>query len=873
MRSFWFLIAWVALPLVLWAALPDLGPGSYYAPAKFVVNFHLVNLPAKITQSDGIAQTGFPTLDQLNREFGIFRIEKMFPGSTPGQDTEPLSGYFVFYFNGQDQARLETVLHRFATLPQIEHVEPVGIHPVDFIPNDPAFENQWFHNQPEDHDLDSPEAWDVARGDTVPIIGIADTGVLYSHPDLATNIWRNWAEWNGLPGVDDDGNGYIDDFRGWDWVNATSGWPGEDYTIPDYDPSDFNGHGTHLAGIVAAISNNGVGGAGISGGSYPSKGARIMPLRIGWSANNQDTEVGLVDMQFAADAIYYAINKGATVINCSWGSSNSGGLRIAVDYAIAGGIVVITSAGNDSNQTAHYLAGRSDVISVANTDPNDVKYSESNFGTWVDVSAPGVSIYSTYSAHYTASYGYMTGTSMSAAMVTGLTAILKSYHPGWNRVQLTWQILHTPDNIDALNPSYQGLLGSGRINVYNALVNTPTPQITLNYPNGNETEPPYPWVVGQTYNITWSSLFLTGNLSIYLNRTYPTGAWERLYSALPNTGSKTWTVQGLPSPTCRIRVQSDNDTTIRDNSNYNFAIGNGTGAPLTLFSDSLDGAWNTDLYNFGDGNSQNGLDYWDNKPQRPHLGLKSCYCAGFGVPSHPPYDNYMDAYFYLKTNCGISLVGYTDVTFSFWIWYSTLSPRDYIRVQYYNNASWVDFPNSNWSGNSGGWVQKTYRLTGITNFRFQFRFVSDSLGTAEGVYVDDIIVTGIPAATDTSKKTCCIVDLSPPNRFTTAPDQGDLPNSTLGDQNRLPHHFGLTQIAPNPCNAGAAISFDLPESGLVSLVVYDPAGREVARLAEGWFTAGPHQAAFDGSRLPTGLYLIRLRVGSLTDTQKLVLLK
>jgi subtilisin family serine protease len=142
----------------------------------------------------------------------------------------------------------------------------VGIHPVALIPNDGGFSSQWHHQQASDHDIDTPAAWDVETGDSAVIIAIVDTGVLWSHPDLGGqspytngNIWTNWSEQNGTTGVDDDENGYIDDYRGWDWVQVSGAWPGEDATTPDNNPTDFNGHGTHCAGIASAITNNGTG--------------------------------------------------------------------------------------------------------------------------------------------------------------------------------------------------------------------------------------------------------------------------------------------------------------------------------------------------------------------------------------------------------------------------------------------------------------------------------------------------------------------------------------------------------------------------------------------------------------------------------------
>jgi subtilisin family serine protease len=864
-----FIILLLPLPLYLFAALPTLESAAFYSPAKFVVKFHGYAMPAHITNQSGFVHTGITAVDNLNHEFGVERIEKLFPESPESRKSTGLSGYFIFYFNDDQGDSLEAVLGRYASIPQIEHVEPVGIHPFYFVPGDPSLGNQWYHHDPSDHDLDSPEAWDVQRGDTLPVIGIADTGVLWNHPDLANNMWKNWVEYNGLANVDDDSNGYIDDIRGWDWVNVTSGWPGEDFSIPDNDPGDFNGHGTHIAGIAAAITNNDQGGAGIAGGSYPIRGTRILPLRIGWSANCLGQEIGYVDMSYAAQAFIYAAEKGVTVMNCSWGSSNSGGLGAAVDNAILGGMTVCVAAGNDNSQTSVYLNSRPDVISVAATDQNDVKANFSNYGYWVDVSAPGVSIYNSYSNHYTPAYSYLSGTSMAAPMVAGLTALLKSQCPAWSRLQITSQILNNAENINTLNPSYIGKLGSGRINVNNALIGQSLPQITVNSPNGGGQ----PWVIGQMYTIAWSSLFLPGGVNVLLNRNYPGGLWERLFTNITNTGSQAWVVCGLTSAASRIRVESFSDTHVYDISNNNFGLSNGAmpgaGPPITLFSDGFNGSFNSSIYYWGDNNSLNGPDYWDTRTQRPHTGSKSCYCAGFGTPSHPPYDNGMDSYFYLKTTCGINTIGYTDVTFSFWIWYDSQSATDIMKAQYYSEASWVDFPNACWSGNSNGWIQKCYDITGLGTFRFRFLFTSDSNQISEGAYIDDILVMGIPAATETPPDSACLIEIPP----ATSPEEPNLPDIGYTNRSAQPLECHLYQNAPNPFNPTTTINYQLSASGSVNLQVYDLSGRLVSTLVDGDQSTGQYNFTFEGGGLAAGIYIVRLRAGEFTATRKMVLMK
>jgi subtilisin family serine protease len=249
------------------------------------------------------------------------------------------------------------------------------------------------------------------------------------------------------------------------------------------------------------MTNNAIGVTGVAGGwgngtsSSIGNGSKIMCLRIGWLATSG---IGYVRMDFAAQASYYAANKGAHIASCSWGSSNTSGLGAAIDYAISKGMVVVHAAGNSNNQTQDYLATRSDVIDVAATDKNDLKASFSSYGSWVDVSAPGVDIVSTYHNYNDPTPDYfavMSGTSMACPYVAGLAALIKSQYPSYGWLDIHNRIEATADNIDALNPSYAGLLGTGRINACRAIGGSPSPkeiysepipaQLSLyqNYPN------------------------------------------------------------------------------------------------------------------------------------------------------------------------------------------------------------------------------------------------------------------------------------------------------------------------------------------------------------------------------------------------------
>ncbi|UCC79338.1 MAG: S8 family serine peptidase [Candidatus Zixiibacteriota bacterium] len=444
--------------------------GVEYVPDAIVVAFSSDILPLNIRAERGTIITGKDAIDNLNWRFGVSGIEPLFPGADK-RVAAGLSGYYTITFDSRND--MISVLEAYDGLTEVEHVEPIGIHPIDYDPNDPQIGQQWAINK-----IEARGAWDISQGDSNSVVGIADTGVDWDHPDLADDIWLNEAEVNGLTGFDDDGNGYIDDYRGWDWVHGVNGAPGEDDMDPDNDPMDFDGHGTHCSGVAAAVTDNGVGIAGVGFDCH------VMPLRVGW----QDPfGQGYIRMDFAAQAFYYATDNGAGSINCSWGSSNSGGLGAAASYATNNGVIVVSSAGNDNNQNPSYLGGRPDVVAVASTDQNDFKSSFSNYGTWVDISAPGTAIYSTY---FNDAYTILDGTSMSAPHVAGLAALIWASEPGLTDLEVITRILSTADNIDSLNPNYSGLLGAGRINAYAALASVHFPNIiprsqTINITTGD----------------------------------------------------------------------------------------------------------------------------------------------------------------------------------------------------------------------------------------------------------------------------------------------------------------------------------------------------------------------------------------------------
>ncbi|MDZ4755531.1 MAG: S8 family serine peptidase [Phycisphaerae bacterium] len=466
-------------------------------PDEFVVNFHGdAALAVRMLASPVKDQTGFAPIDAVAARAAVTEFRPLYPGADLFHDAlrglPDMSGWYVVSVD-TSATSLEAAMEEFRWSGFAAEVQEIGIHPVSGVPNDPSFSLQWHLQQPNDKDIDAPEGWNIQNGIPSITVAVLDTGVRYYHKDLggvnasssnpsATNgnVWINTAEKNGSPGVDDDNNGYVDDWVGYDFVSSAIGtcWPGEDCSGADSDPRDFNGHGTHCAGNVAAMNNNGyavsspAGGFGSGSNTAAGDGVKVMCLRIGHSANYSGQHVGFVRMDYAASALYYAANKGAKIASCSWGSSNSGGLGAATTYFINNGGLVFKAAGNSGNQSADYLCSRSDVYAVAATSQSDAKASFSNYGTWVDISAPGVSIRSTYHVFNNPTSDYvaaLSGTSMATPLVASVAAAVWSKHPTWTRTQVWNTVKNNVDSISAANPAYSGKLGSGRINLHKAL--------------------------------------------------------------------------------------------------------------------------------------------------------------------------------------------------------------------------------------------------------------------------------------------------------------------------------------------------------------------------------------------------------------------
>lgn len=330
-------------------------------------------------------------------------------------------------------------------------------------PNDPYFQAQWaFSNngsyphyygslsipQPSaaDVDMNIPEAWAAyplpAKSTRPVIVAIIDTGVDYRHPDLSENMWVNTGEIPGN-GIDDDGNGYIDDIYGWDFFHDDSSVCHYVETADGYAvlPEDNDNHGTHCAGIIAAVADNGIGVAGVAS----NINIQIMSLKIHGGTNTTGSVAN------AIKAIRYAEAMGASICNMSWGTTNySQALELAIEES---SMLFVTAAGNEgsnNNSTPVYPANfrLPNVISVAFIDAFGHLSASSNYGTsTVDIAAPGQDIYSTL----VGTYGYSSGSSMAAPHVSGLAAMIYAYRDDIYPSQVKDLIINTMRPLSSLD--------------------------------------------------------------------------------------------------------------------------------------------------------------------------------------------------------------------------------------------------------------------------------------------------------------------------------------------------------------------------------------------------------------------------------------
>ncbi|MGA3287710.1 MAG: S8 family serine peptidase [Bacteroidota bacterium] len=447
-----------------------------YARGTVIVKFKSIQQFSKTATK--VISSKLPRLDIVFQRYNVIESRPIFNPENSVQYLRTGLGMdrvYLLHFNST--ANVDSIVSDLSTLPDVEYAEPdfighgagaVGID--SLIPNDKYFNKQWaFRNNGSNlsvnsgkagADIKATMAWDICTGDTNIIVADLDTGLKWDHPDIADRVWINSKETPGN-GIDDDNNGYVDDIHGWNFAYGNN------------NVSDDYGHGTNTASIIAAKSNNGLGYAGLDWA------CKIMPLK----------ELDSIDSgsySWWAAALYYAANNGARVINMSeGGTGNSQTLKTAIDYAYAHGCFIAAAMMNTNDSTKYYPAAYHDhVVAVGATDSYDRRCNPffwgggSNYGSWIDVVAPGNIIYGLNNASNTDYSWYWGGTSQATPMVAGLASLLLAQDSSRNPATLRDIIRATADDTVGLRSEdtigYDVFYGYGRINCFKALTHSST---------------------------------------------------------------------------------------------------------------------------------------------------------------------------------------------------------------------------------------------------------------------------------------------------------------------------------------------------------------------------------------------------------------
>lgn len=459
-----------------------------YSPNEFFVKFK-EETPLVFSIFGDIITTGVESVDFLNKEFKVQNVEETYLSVIKKPKNPELFNSLgldrIYTFKVEDNVNVLDAIGAFEKDPFVEYAEVngIGYEASPVFPNDAYFGLQWgLHNigtSPPQHpgkadaDIDAPEAWDLEKGDNDIIIAIVDKGIDWTHSDLAGNIWTNpgedpWSNPNDPTtgnGIDDDANGFIDDWKGWNFVSSNGNSKDE----------SSDSHGTHCAGIAGAVTDNNIGVAGVSWYS------KLMVVRAMYKS-------GTIYWSDAGPALVYAADMGADVISMSFGGTGSNStLKGGVDYAYGSGCVLVAAMGNQAGPVIHIPASYSNTIAVGATDTDDTRAvpgdwgnptQGSNYGSHIDVIAPGSWIYSTLNNNM---YGYKNGTSMATPMVAGLAALLLARDPSRTNVEIRGLIRGYADdqvgNPVEDTPGFDIYYGYGRINAHRSIKSK-----SINYP-------------------------------------------------------------------------------------------------------------------------------------------------------------------------------------------------------------------------------------------------------------------------------------------------------------------------------------------------------------------------------------------------------
>ena len=421
-----------------------------------------------------------------------YNILRLFPDKKALSNKQLRSGFvdlsLIYNFDASEEKNISKLILELKKTKLFEYVELKPVDTLLYTPNDPSVPSQYYLTN-----MHIYEAWDISRGDTNVIIGITDTGTDIAHEDLSDNLYRNYND--PIDGIDNDYDGYVDNFWGWDMGNNDNN--------PQWNqvPENANPHGVYVSGCASAVGDNNVGIAGIG---FKTK---LMPVKV--SANNGNI------ITRGYEGIVYAADHGCDIINCSWGGTVPSQFgQDVINYAsINRKALVVAAAGNNGEEIYFYPASYDNVLNVTASNINDNKWHGGNYTVDVDVSAPGENVLMTAPNN---SYTPGWGTSFASPMAAGAAAVVKAENDTLWGIQIAEILRLSADNIDTVpgNEQFAGRMGKGRINLYRALTDTFGPALRMKNISF-ETKHDTVFLSGDFVNYLKS----TGNVNILLTDT------------------------------------------------------------------------------------------------------------------------------------------------------------------------------------------------------------------------------------------------------------------------------------------------------------------------------------------------------------------
>lgn len=763
-----------------------------------------------------------------------------------------------------------------------------------------------------------PQAWDIYHDNSPVVISTLDTGCPLDHPDLAANIHVNPGEdlnangvWDASDnnGIDDDNNGFVDDLTGWDFVSyvydpddfgPNQGLePSEDYGPRDnFIFPDINGHGTHVSGTSAAVTNNGIGVAAASWN------VRNMPCRIGFAWLDGSTLQGAGFDEDMAAAIQYATDNGSRVISLSFGGGDADIIMPpAIQYARLNNVIFFASAGNGNNNLPHYPSDYPGAISVAATDEDDVRAWFSNYGANVDLAAPGVRIWSTMSnnPYHPWDYARYNGTSMATPNAAAVAALIISYRPCLTDDEVETLLLNSCDNIDAANPGFAGQLGAGRVNAFNALNSLGISPIVQNLAATDDA--------CDSVIVTWTNTGGGNGIRVLRDgvpvATLPANATR--YADAPPGGTYHYAVYAfsgcgatpasadigsriLPQMPANLNASLDGCDSIIVTWTESGPVDSvrilRNGIPVATlpagverFADAPrpagDHLYSVMLLNAcGAGPAASDLGRRWSIPGMVSVTASQGLCNSIRVDWSIPG---MAQSFRVVRNG--QTIGFVNAPDNWYVDSPVAGPHTYSVVA---RNYCGEGPAGSGTGFSYGPLGPVPNVVAGDD-RCDSVIVTWGNLTGESqfhVYRNGDRIASLP------NNTLRYADAPPPGDYLytvrgenwcglspPASDSSHCPLSSPDAQTPPPEDFLLEQNFPNPFNPTTTIRIALPYAADVTLTVFDVLGRRTTTLAQGLLPAGRHAVTWDCPDCPAGMYLVRMEAAGIVQMRKMLLMK